>query len=336
MGFEEYTPDKEFLKEQEIEDKKINRREALGLMAKGGAAIAGSVLGLKSLNSALKYIDKEEEKDLKEDNKSEKEESPEKKEARKIADEILRSYLSPDIYRRFNPQVFTKDFFMAQQYQESRYREDAESEAGAQGVYQDKPEATMEVVKFLNFLRKNNLCDYAGPDSIDLEKAKEIGNLFKEKGDYGRAVGKLYLLAIHDKESSYNNKPNPDVFRGKTAIEQQDLLLIAYHDGPSKRLHPEKASDNAKEYIHLIRKHMKSIGTIRDQLDRAGMSSDLDYAIIKIMREMERKENKGKPEETVVKWLKVLQEAHMKKWQETGNYEEPLTSQEIRNLFPIK
>jgi hypothetical protein len=329
MGFENSGELNKKNKEDELKDP--GRRKFLKDLLIGSAGLAVSV---SPLRKAFGEEKKKEIKTIKP--KIEKFEFN----AEKIAQEILRAYNSSAISCRFNPEVFTQDFFMAQQFQESRGDYQAESSSGARGVYQNKPVSVKDVIEYLAFLRKytRNLpasqrCDYNGPNSISLKEAEEISKLFLEKADYGRATGKLYLLSIHDKESKYNNSPNPDVFRSKSPERQQELLLLSYHDGPSCRLHPEKASENAKEYVHLVKKCMKTIADIRDRFERAGISRNLNYAILKILQELDRKENRNKSKEVISHWLEKLQQAHRKKWQENGNIKESLNIEEISKIF---
>lgn len=263
--------------------------------------------------------------------------------AEELAQELLRVHNSSAITRRFDRNVFTKDFFIAQQFQESRGDHTAESSAGARGVYQNKPKSVIAVVKFLNLLRektknlpKEDCCDYTGPKDISIEEARKVSALFLKKADYGRAVGKLYLLVIHDQDSKYNNPPNPDVFRSKPISRQQELLLLAYHDGPPRRRYPEKASEKAKQYVRLVKRYMEIIANLRDLFEKAEMSRDLDYAILKILQELDRKENRNKTKEVVYKWLRELQKAHMAKWKDTENFKKPLDNHEIRKLFASK
>ncbi|MDA3815719.1 MAG: hypothetical protein PF549_05150 [Patescibacteria group bacterium] len=263
--------------------------------------------------------------------------------AEEMADEILRVYNSPAISERFDREVFTKDFFMAQQFQESRGDHTAESSAGARGVYQNKPESVVAVVRFLHLLKektedfpRKDRCDYSGPADISTKEAEKISALFLEKADYGRATGKLYLLSIHDKLSRYNNDPNPDVFRSKSPERQQELLLLSYHDGPSRRRNPEKASHEGKNYVRAVKRYIEIIDNLRNLLEKAELSRDLDYAILKILQELDRRENRNKTKEVVSKWLKELQEAHMAKWREGENFGEPLRNDEIRKLFASK
>jgi hypothetical protein len=244
---------------------------------------------------------------------------PELMEAKQLLDEVLRTYYNPEVSRRFDPEVFTKDFVMAQQYQESRYNEKAESEAGAKGVYQNLPVSIMDTIKYLAYLRKatkskedKDRCDYRGPESISEGLAVKMGELLKQKSDYGRAVGKLYLLAIHDKDYAFNQPPNPDVFRGRSPEKQQELLLLSYHDGPPIRHRPNEASRRGREYVLYVRKLEEDIKIIRRRLEKNGLSRDLDYAIIKIMREME-KWNKNDQDKTIDHWIGKLRLAQDKK-----------------------
>jgi len=260
--------------------------------------------------------------------------------AEEMAEEVLRVYNSPALLRRFDESIFTKDFFIAQQFQESRGDYTAESSAGARGVYQNKPESVIDVVRFLALLRektkdlpRGERCDYVGQDDISEEDAKKISALFLKKADYGRAVGKLYLLSIHDKDSKWNNDPNPDVFRSKSPKKQQELLLLSYHDGPSRRRNPQNASQDAKKYLNLVERHMRVIVDIRSRLEKAEMSKDLDYAILKILQKLDNRESRNKTEEVISYWLQKLQKRHINKWKQDNNFGQPLNNNEIRSLF---
>lgn len=243
-----------------------------------------------------------------------------------IIEEILRTYGTEAITKRMDRSVLTEDFFMALQFQESRYNPKAESNQGAKGVFQDLPKATQNVVTYLSFLRRKGkstktgvACDYRGPDSITLKQAEEIGDLLKEKSNYGRSLGKLYCLCLHDSESAYNTSPNPDVFRRikydqstkkwrhLSVEEQQDLIALAYHSGPVLRLNPEKAGKNGKFYLALVHQHLKIIKEIRDKLISAGMSGRNNYAIITIMQELDRGENRNQQSGVINNCLKILQ-----------------------------
>lgn len=325
-------------KNGEDELKNPGRRKFLKDLLIGSAGLAVSV---SPLGEAFGEEKKEKIKTVKPKTEKFINDSREREfNAEELAQEILRVYNSPAVACRRDPKVFTTDFSMAQQFQESRGEHDKESSSGARGVYQNKAISVKDVIEYLSFLRNhtrylptNRRCDYHGPSSISLKKAEEISKLFLKKADYGRATGKLYLLLIHDKESKFNNPPNPDVFRSKSPERQQELLLLSYHDGPSCRHYPEKVSENAKKYVQLVRKHMKTIAGIRNRFEQVGIPRDLNYAILRILQELDRKENRNKSDEVISHWLEKLQQAQRQKWKKSGNTREFLSVEEIRKLF---
>jgi hypothetical protein len=335
------------------EEVNSGRRKFLKLMGASGVALAGASV-VKKLDNIFDWLDEDEKKEevkkveeIEEEDESSHVERRELKGAEKIAQEILDTFNLPAMRRRIDSEVFTKDFYMAQQFQESRGEKEAESKAGARGVYQNKPVSVMEVVEYLDFLRDKTAdspvdekIDYLGPESLNREEAEEVSKWFTKVANYGRATGKLYLQSIHDPEYKYNNgKPNKDIFRGKSAREQQKRLLVAYHDGPAQRVNPSGASENGKNYVKYVFKHMETIEDLRTRLEKAGMSPDLDYAILKIMRELERKENKNtkenpkRREEVINFWLKKLQDSHMALWRKTGDVDDRISNREIRAVF---
>lgn len=270
--------------------------------------------------------------------------------ARETVKEILRTFNTSAISSRIDSDVLSSDFLMALQFQESRFDPKAVSSKGAQGVFQDLPQATQDVVEYLSFLRKKGkdtytkkACDYHGPDSISYEQAEVIGSLFKEKSDYGRAVGKLYLLALHDKESNFNHFPNSDVFRNldpqgrpvsekpKPVEEQQDLLALSYHDGPKRRFDPKHATENGINYLKYVHRHLAIIKDLRKRLIWAGMSARNDYAIIKIMKRLDRAKDKAAQEAAILRDLKLLQAAHISKG--VIHKDLVLSSNEIDRIF---
>lgn len=354
MGFEHWRnmPEQDVTKKNK-EEREMSRRSFL--KAAGAASIvAGGVMAFNKIDKILDWFEEDEENEDIEsianggEEVSKEVEKRELSEAEKIAKEILDTFNLPAVGRRFDPQVFTKDFYMAQQFQESRGRKELESGSKAKGVYQNKADSVVEVVEYLNFLREstadgpaNERVDYTGPESITMEQAEEVSEYFKEVANYGRATGKLYLQAIHDPEYKYcDGKPNKDVFRGLSPKEQQERLLIAYHDGPAQRINPKGATKNGRDYVKYVFEHMETIADLRDRFEKAGMSRDLDYAILKIMRELERGENRNTKKhpharETAINlWMKKLQKAHMDLWRKTGNPEERISNDVIRDIFP--
>lgn len=353
MGFENWreAPDQNVAKREREKDKDEEGMSRRGFLKAAGVATvaAGGVMAFNKIDRILDLFDKDEEfEEIEEIEEKPRVEQRELSEAEKIAKEILDTFNLPAVGRRFDSKVFTKDFYMAQQFQESRGRKELESGSNAKGVYQNKADSVVEVVEYLDFLRDSTAdgpaearVDYLGPETISDKQAEEVSEYFKVVADYGRATGKLYLQAIHDPEYKYcDGKPNKDVFRGLPVKEQQERLLVAYHDGPAQRVNPKGASPNGRDYVKYVFEHMETIADLRSRFEKAGMSRDLDYAILKLMRELERKENRNNKEhpharETAINfWIKKLQDAHMELWKKTGNPEDKISSDTIREMFP--
>ena len=254
-----------------------------------------------------------------------------------LANDILRVFDSSAIAERLSPEIFTKKFYIAHQFQESRYKEEAESSSGAKGVYQNRPESIMDVGAYLDTLRKRGEIDYQGPAKIGHGMAKKIADLFKKNADYGRAVGKLYLLTIYDPEYKYNQSPNKNVFVGNSAKETQRKLLVAYHDGPSARFKSDKrliadarkrkSRDDAVSYYKAVFDHMESVEAVKNCFKAKGYELDRDYPIVLVLRELDRKENKRKDKKAAIH--KCIEKIYAKT-QEKGK---PLNDIELRQIF---
>lgn len=78
---------------------------------------------------------------------------------------------------------------------------------------------------------------------------------------------------------------------------------------------------------------MKTAAEIRNRLEKAGISGNINYIILRILQELDRKENRSEPKKAVSYWLEKIQRAHKQKWQEAENAKKSLDSEEIRMLF---
>ena len=321
----------------------LSRRKALKVIGVSAVALAGG----KALSDLFDTNDKDNEETIPANESIEVENQVERELSREeeIAAEFLRVYETLAIGRRYDPEVFTDDFFMAQQFQESRGKKEAESGMGAKGVYQMMPDATSYVADYLTDMTKRTKdlpvgqrVEYNGPAKIDETEASKIGDWYKEHVNYGRAAGKLYLLAIHDSDSKYN-RGGTDVFRGKSVKEQQKLLLLSYQSGPSIRTHPETAKTEGRKYVKFVFENMETIADLRNRLKKAGMDRKLNYAIQFILEKLDDGENKNSKENPTARddainyWIKKLQDAHMEKWQRTGDADEKISNEEIWEIF---
>jgi len=323
-------------KEDNNSEADMNRRQALKKMLKIGAGTAAVMIGAKKISELLPE-EKEEADDNQAGKKSEavQQEQPrqdlnqaepdsartdqgkenkkrtaevnEKMNPEEIAEEILRAFYNNEVVSKMPPEVFTPDFFIAQQFQESRYDKTRVSRDGASGVYQNLPVSIMEVVEYLNALRKKENVDYQGPSKIDNKKAEEIKKILSKKEDWGRAIGKLYLLSIYDPDYKYNQYPNKNVFADKSPQEIQKLLLISYHDGPGKRYNPEKCSRNARNYYRSVFNFKEEIKQIRKKLATFNFSGEEDYAVVLILRELDNYRDKEKRSRMLKKFVQRIE-----------------------------
>ncbi len=95
------------------------------------------------------------------------EEKTEISETKNIADDFLDAYHELRKTEFWNSKILTDNLFIAQQLQESKYKKDSESGAGAVGVMQTKGASIRDVPMFLAKLKRNVNFEYNGPDNLD-------------------------------------------------------------------------------------------------------------------------------------------------------------------------
>jgi len=347
-NYEKIVPPQD--KEDDDLEEKINRRKALKKIFKFGVGTAAVMVGVKGMdelfpeeegvkNKINKNTEQKEKDQINQsrgteevDNKnpdkniekiSEQPKQVEEREterievnenmnAEEIAKEILRVFETKEIYKKMPADVFTSDFFIAQQFQESRYKKESKSSLGASGVYQNLSSSIIDVVKYLDTLRRKEKVDYRGPSRINHRRAEEIKKLLSKEENCGRAIGKSYLLSIYDPNYKYNQSPNKNVFIGKSPKEVQKLLMIAYHDGPSARFNPEECSKNAKNYYRSIFNFMNEIKVIRKNLSEFDFSGEEDYAVMLILRELDNYRGKEIRNKMLKKYTQLIEKKQNK------------------------
>ncbi|MCK5061799.1 hypothetical protein KAR28_04570 [Candidatus Parcubacteria bacterium] len=292
--------------EETAKEPKINRRAflKLGIVAAGSAAISKipfskkleNFSNNKELTSKIDMSVNEQAPEIK-IKQSLKKETYEREHM--LPEQILKEFVKTfEKEKRFSQQIprdiFSDNFFIAQQFSESRYNKEDESHMKARGIFQNRVESVVEVSEYLSELQDKGLIkNYNGPIDISRETAEKMHQLLDKDDDYGRATGKLYDICMWDPDYKYN--PGNKRFKNKSITDTQRYIYAQYIEGPKARL--KKPSDwlpSTKPYVKNNMKLMLEILAIRKEFELAGHDPGADFDVVEVLRETDRKENRGK------------------------------------------
>lgn len=255
--------------------------------------------------------------------------NPLERETKNIADVFLKAYYELSRSKFWPADVFTTDFFIAQQLQESKYKKEAESQAGALGIMQNMEVSIKDVVRYLNKLKSRGKYNYNGPEELADKQLTEIKELIKERADYSRAFGKLYLIMLKDPQYGYGIARNE--YKRGDIKETQKKLLANYNGGLGnvgnrpEGLWPRESKDYCKKVFN----YMERIENIRQALKDNGFDQNNDYAVMLLAREMDKAKNKSERKQILDMYVnKIIAEQKIK--------DKPLTDEEIKLIFLTK
>jgi hypothetical protein len=270
MSFEKLESKDDNQKQQENQGngglQSAGRRNFVGNIFKGAAVIGavgivnkveeGLALGKKVGNIYQNRVEEVNGKNNPVDKKKEMKDS----EIQNIADHYLNAFkkLSND-NNKFPDDVFDTDLLIAQQCQESRGKIDARSHSNAKGVMQNLPSSIVDVTAYLNKLARNTGFDWGGPKSLtykDKDRIKEIEDFLIKKSDYGRAVGKIYLMMLWDHTYGYGVGEEKYEKGDKKAAQEQ--ILGAYNAGVGRIKDKDKDRDMGVGEWEILRDKYKN------------------------------------------------------------------------------
>lgn len=177
----------------------------------------------------------------------------------------------------FPKKLFTDNFFLAVQIQESQLKRDAQSSAGAQGIMQVKPITIKEVVRYLNILENKNDVEFDGPPMHKLSPAdiNDLLTLINNNGDLGRAFGKLYFAELFN-----HFDIGKDIYAQGGITKARKKLLVAYNWNPAdfkKNETQEKAWPlESQNYYKKIFRYMKILEKIQLKMNSMQMLSKIE------------------------------------------------------------
>ncbi len=321
--------DKKEKKYTEKDAKKISRRSFLkGALSTGTIGIISHVEKkgdrIKTALDTIKKLFQSPKEKLRKNNNgntnsnNERQNNQENKiEIRGIADYYLKAFEELKMKEEFFPKkIFTRDLLIAQQLQESKYKANAKSHAGAVGTMQNMDISIKDVSQFLEILDQNHIIEYQGPIYLNPKlnpekkeaKRKKFGKrilkqsdfialelLRMDNPDYSRALGKLYLMRLSNVRYGYG--------AGQTQYQKGDIrgaqteILGAYNAGISrvKGIPPEKWKyKEPVEYTKKIFNYMERLKNIRNAMEQIGLDKNNDSIAMRTAREMDKVRGHGK------------------------------------------
>lgn len=283
-----------------------------------------------------------------------RQETKNKFEISNIADYYLKAFEDLKSKKEFFPkEIFTRNLLIAQQLQESGYKADAKSHAGAIGVMQNMDISIKDVSQFLEKLDRNNVISYNGPiyqnpkasPKIKEKRKKEFGqrilkasdfialeHLRVDNPDYSKALGKLYLMRLWNKKYGYGAGQN-EYAKGDNKGAQAEILG-AYNAGYGrvKDIPRDKWKySEPRKYVDRIFNYMERLKNIRDAMAEAGLDKNNDSIAMRIAREMNKVRGRGNTRKKLLKKTMDYLINHIKQVQDAKGRK--LNESEIIKIF---
>ncbi len=314
----------------------LNRRNFLKILGIAGASlITGEIINkaYKILNN--QSLDKENQINLNTtrevnlqqrfnnsqispvENNSQKE----NKEEFKLADIFFQKFSELSCQEKYWPhKIFTPEFLIAIQLQETKFNPKAKSRKGAIGIMQNMDISIKDVARFLTILAKKGKIKYNGPSDLTKKQLKEIKKMIKENADYSRVFGKLFLMTLYHLykvgQKEYQN--------GQTELTQKKLAAC-YNGGHSLYKKPEwRWPRESRHYAQKVMFYKHLLENIHSQLQKENIVSNQNYASMLIAKQAEK--YKIRRNRIVKQYINKIKEIETKKGR-------PLNDEELRQLF---
>ncbi len=240
---------------------------------------------------------------------------------RNLADIFLDKYLELSLKEKYWPHnLFTPEFLIAIQIQETNFDPQAESKKHAIGIMQNMDISIQDVARFLTILARHEQIKYSGPESFTVNELKKIKKLIKNNANYSRAFGKLFLMALY----KLYNVGKKELEKGKIE-EAQKKLAACYNGGYTLNKKPSwRWPRESRHYAKMVITYKHLIEKARVQLKKQQIVSNNNYVAMLIVRDM-RKHNNLSPR-VIPTYISKLKRAE----QERGR---PLNDKELRTMF---
>ncbi len=323
--------EKNFAKNKPSEDEEgITRREFLKKVKEIGTGATMVAIGAGGLVKIIEEDNKrEKEKSLKrlEPEEQEKEEGePKESEVKKdedmaekgkeenIANAFFKAHKELARSRFWPKELLTRDIQIAQQLQESKFNKEAKSNKGAVGVMQNTQSSVIDVVRYLNKLKRNKEIEYDGPRELSKDQLKEIMTLILKDANCSRIFGKIYLTQLWD--GSYGYGVGQVEYKAGKLKEAQKKLLASYNAGSKaiKDESEEKWPEQSIDYCKKIFNYEKRLKNIRRVLaEKEICLKNEDYAAMLLAREMDKPQDIKDKYWLLEKYLKKIKAELIKK-----------------------
>ncbi len=271
-------------------------------------------------------------------------------EIKNIADHFLKAFEELKMKEKFFPkEIFTRDLLIAQQLQESQYKANAKSRAGAVGTMQNMDISIKDVSQFLEKLDNAGIIEYNGPIYLNTESNKKrkekfgkrifrqsdfiaLRHLRIDNPDYSKALGKLYLMQLSNEEYGYG--VGQKLYKQGKTKDAQAEILGAYNAGYSRVKdipRNEWQYKEPREYVKRIFNYMERLKNVRNAMENAGLNRENDSIAMRISREMNKVRGHGHTRKKLLnKTMNYLIEAIKKEQEKKGR---ELKEEEIIKVF---
>lgn len=282
-------------------------------IAAGGIAVSGKLInkGLsyfeerdkndlalvrESINNEMLDEDYEPDDEIVNDYQDESLESGKESVLNNLGDAFLDAYYEVSGTKRWPKEIFNDDYFIAIQLQESNYKNKAESDKQAKGTMQNTSISINDTFDYLNYLKKKGEIKFRGSEmfmgrnSLTEEEMKEVEALIAQNANYSRACGKLFFTVLWNKyDIGKDDYGKGDI---KTARKKLAAAYNAGHQG-IKGKKEKKWPGETIIYCRNVLKNMEQIDLVRAEMEKRGLNSKNNYAVMLLVKEMNGVE-KGK------------------------------------------
>ncbi len=216
--------------------------------------------------------------------------------------------------------IFTPEFLIAIQLQETKFNPKAKSRKGAIGIMQNMDISIKDVARFLTILAKKGEIKYNGPTNLTNKQLKEIKKAIKENADYSRVFGKLFLMTLY----RLYKVGQKEYQSGQIELTQKKIAAC-YNGGYSLYKKPEwRWPRESRHYARKVIFYKHLLENIHSQLKKEHIISNQNYASMLIAQQAEKyKIIRNKIVRQCIAKIKKIET-------EKGR---PLNDEELRQLF---
>jgi hypothetical protein len=222
-----------------------------------------------------------------------------------LGDYYLEAFEKLSVQEKYFPsKIFTPDFLIALQCQESGGEASARSHKGASGVMQNMDISVVDVTQWLNMSEIKKVTNWTVRKKLSDQDLDELDSLRTETdenskvsaSDYGRALGKLHLMQLWSRYKAGRSwLPNGDTTNAtpEQIKRAQEEILGSYNAGHKRIMGKPKEEwtlSEPKKYVERINNYMERIEGIRNTIKEMEIVFDgnENYAVREIALAMNK------------------------------------------------